>query len=100
MAVLILFNVIIPLIFGALKYVLFDRPSPTPEPVYPASESVIADEYVDGIPGYSYTVNDMNFIVGDMALLDTRRCPGSGAGRRAGADRCLSAICQSMNMPK
>lgn len=71
MAVLILFNVIIPLIFGALKYVLFDRPSPTPEPVYPASESVIADEYVDGIPGYSYTVNDMNFIVGDMALLDT-----------------------------
>ena len=62
---------IIPLIFGALKYVLFDRPSPAPEPVYPASESVIADEYVDGIPGYSYTVNDMNFIVGDMALLDT-----------------------------
>lgn len=71
MAVLILFNVIIPLIFGALKYVLFDRPSPAPEPVYPASESVIADEYVDGIPGYSYTVNDMSFIVGDMALLDT-----------------------------
>lgn len=68
--IIVLLNIILPLFFGLMQHLMDAQDYP--DPTYsesPAYESEVT--YKDGVPGYSYSVGDMDFTVGDMAILDT-----------------------------
>ena len=68
--IIMVFNIIMPLIFTLIENTMdaHDYPdiSYSESPAY--EHDVL---YKDGIPGYSYSVGDVDFTIGDMALLDT-----------------------------